>query len=113
MSEKRLLQAAVLLVRSLKIINNQDMLDIGAVADLRSYLVGQESVRFDVSPVPISIYLMASVAKALREILVDELHSHLYLKSFWCESRWATYTVNQQKSMLYDVFGFTEFTSQF
>lgn len=44
-SEKRLLQAAILLVRSLKTINKQDMLDIGAVADLRAYLVGQESVR--------------------------------------------------------------------
>lgn len=44
-SEKRLLQAAVLLVRSLKTIKNQDMLDIGAVADLRAYLIGQESVR--------------------------------------------------------------------
>jgi hypothetical protein len=44
-SEKRLLQAAVLLVRSLKTIKKQDMLDIGAVADLRAYLIGQESVR--------------------------------------------------------------------
>ena len=26
-------------------INKQDMLDVGAVADLRAYLVGQESVR--------------------------------------------------------------------
>jgi hypothetical protein len=43
-SEKRLLQASVLLVRSMKTIGKQDMLDIGAVADLRSYLVGQESV---------------------------------------------------------------------
>ena len=37
MSEKRLLQASILLVRSLKTINNSDMLEIGAVADLRSY----------------------------------------------------------------------------
>ena len=44
MSEKRLLQAAVLLVRSLKMINSADMLEIGAVADLRSYLNGQETV---------------------------------------------------------------------
>jgi hypothetical protein len=44
MSEKRLLQAAVLLVRSLKTINSADMLEIGAVADLRSYLNGQEAV---------------------------------------------------------------------
>ncbi|KAH9937245.1 Sec8 exocyst complex component-specific domain-containing protein [Fomitopsis serialis] len=75
-SEKRLLEAAVLLVRSLKLINKQDMLDVGAVSDLRSYLVAQEA--------------------ALREILVDELNSHLYLKSFWCESRWAIYTPGQQ-----------------
>lgn len=75
-SEKRLLQAAILLVRSLKTINKQDMLDVGAVADLRAYLVGQES--------------------ALRDILIDELHNHLYLKSFWCESRWAVYAVGQQ-----------------
>jgi exocyst complex component 4 len=46
MSEKRLLQAAVLLVRSLKTINSADMLEIGAVADLRSYLNGQEAVCF-------------------------------------------------------------------
>lgn len=39
------MQAAVLLVRSLKTIKKQDMLDIGAVADLRAYLIGQESVR--------------------------------------------------------------------
>ena len=43
-SEKRLLQASVLLVRSLKIINKQDMLDIGALSDLRGYLNSQETV---------------------------------------------------------------------
>ncbi|TFK36881.1 Sec8 exocyst complex component-specific domain-containing protein [Crucibulum laeve] len=74
-SEKRLLQASVLLIRSLKIINKPDMLEIGAVSDLRSYLNGQEI--------------------ALRDILVDELQSHLYLKSFWCESRWSAYTPGQ------------------
>nr|GAT47843.1 Sec8 exocyst complex component specific domain-containing protein [Mycena chlorophos] len=76
MSEKRLLQASVLLVRSLKIINRSEMLEIGAVSDLRVYLNGQEN--------------------ALREILIDELQNHLYLRSFWCESRWSTYTPNQQ-----------------
>ncbi|OAX44421.1 hypothetical protein K503DRAFT_678876 [Rhizopogon vinicolor AM-OR11-026] len=74
-SEKRLLQASVHLVRNLKLINKPDMQDIGAVSDLRSYLVGQEN--------------------ALREILIDELHNHLYLKSFWCETRWADYKPNQ------------------
>ena len=45
MSEKRLLQASILLICSLKIINNPDMLEIGVVADLRSYLNSQEVVR--------------------------------------------------------------------
>ena len=36
--------------------------------------------------------------QALRDILIDELHNHLYLKSFWCENRWAAYTVGQQSS---------------
>ncbi|KAG6890731.1 hypothetical protein C0992_013114 [Termitomyces sp. T32_za158] len=53
MSEKRLLQAAVLLVRSLKTINKPDMLEVGAVSDLRSYLISQEMVRI-ISDVHIS-----------------------------------------------------------
>lgn len=76
MSEKRLLQAAGLLMRSLKTIRKPEMLEIGAVSDLRNYLIGQEN--------------------SLRDILIDELHSHLFLKSFWCESRWSAYTPNQQ-----------------
>ncbi|KAF9650351.1 hypothetical protein BDM02DRAFT_3223223 [Thelephora ganbajun] len=75
-SEKRLLQAAILLVRSLKTVRNSDMMEIGAVTDLRNYLVSQEP--------------------ALREILIDELHSHLYLKSVFTNSRWAAYTPSQQ-----------------
>ncbi|KAH7055486.1 Sec8 exocyst complex component-specific domain-containing protein [Auriculariales sp. MPI-PUGE-AT-0066] len=76
MAEKRLLQAAILLVRSLKAINKPDMMEIGALSDLRSYMSAQET--------------------ALREILIDELHSHVYLKTFWCDSRWVAYTPNQQ-----------------
>lgn len=44
MSEKRLLQAAILLVRSLRMINKGELMEIGALADLRSYLSGQETV---------------------------------------------------------------------
>ncbi|EJU00084.1 hypothetical protein DACRYDRAFT_117671 [Dacryopinax primogenitus] len=76
MTEKRILQAAVLLVKNLKTINKPDMLEVGAVADLRSYLSSQET--------------------ALRDILIEELHNHLYLKSFWCESRWSAYTPGQE-----------------
>lgn len=43
-SEKRLIQASVLLIRSLKLINKHDMHEIGAVTDLRAYLLGQETV---------------------------------------------------------------------
>lgn len=43
-SEKRLIQASVLLIRSLKLINKSDMQEIGAVTDLRAYLLGQETV---------------------------------------------------------------------
>lgn len=43
-SEKRFLSAVVLLVRSLKTINRPEMMDIGAVSDLRSYLQNQETV---------------------------------------------------------------------
>jgi hypothetical protein len=97
-SEKRLLQAAVLLVRSLKTIKKQDMLDIGAVADLRAYFVGQESV----STICFLLLSMSNITdnhgQALRDILIDELHNHLYLKSFWCENRWAAYTIGQQSS---------------
>ncbi|KAG9118766.1 hypothetical protein FRC07_006557 [Ceratobasidium sp. 392] len=75
MSEKKLLQAALLLVRSQKTITNADLMDIGALTDLRLYLSGQES--------------------ALRDILIEELHAHLYLKSFWCESRWSAYKPGQ------------------
>jgi exocyst complex component 4 len=32
----------------------------------------------------------------LRDILVDELQNHLYLKSFWCDTRWSAYVPNQQ-----------------
>lgn len=44
MSEKRLLPAAALLVSSLKVIGKPDMIEIGALSDLRSYLFSQESV---------------------------------------------------------------------
>lgn len=43
-SEKRLIQASDLLIRSLKLINKPDMQEIGAVTDLRAYLIGQETV---------------------------------------------------------------------
>lgn len=75
MAEKRLLLASLVLVRALKTINKPEMLEIGALADLRSYLVNQETI--------------------LKDILVEELHNHLYLKSYYSESRWKPYVRGQ------------------
>lgn len=44
-AEKRFLQASVLLVRSLKIVNNVEMQDVSALSDLRSYFTTQETVK--------------------------------------------------------------------
>jgi len=76
LSEKRFLSAVVLLVRSLKAINKPEMLEIGALSDLRGWLAMQEGV--------------------LLEILIEELHNHLYLKSFYCDARWKAYARGQQ-----------------
>lgn len=46
MVEKHLYQAVSLLVQSAKQINTQEMLDIGAMADLRIYFTSQENVSF-------------------------------------------------------------------
>ncbi|KAG8832176.1 hypothetical protein FRC17_001816 [Serendipita sp. 399] len=75
-SEKKLLQASSLLIRSIKKISKADMQEIGALSDLKAYLAGQETT--------------------LRDILVDELQAHMYLKTFWCDTRWQPYVVGQQ-----------------
>ncbi|KAI7384141.1 hypothetical protein KC328_g10956, partial [Hortaea werneckii] len=67
-SEKRFLDAVGTLQDALSLIRKPEMEDIGALSDLRVYLSNQEH--------------------SLTDILVEELHSHLYLKSPYCEERW-------------------------
>jgi exocyst complex component 4 len=67
-SEKRFLAAVETLQDALKMIRKPELEDIGALSDLRVYLGNQEH--------------------SLTDILVEELHSHLYLKSPYCEARW-------------------------
>ncbi|KAA1089339.1 hypothetical protein PGT21_014354 [Puccinia graminis f. sp. tritici] len=74
-SAKSFLSATVLLVRSLKVINKPELAEIGGLSDLRSYLVNQESVMF--------------------EMLIEELHNHLYLKNYFCNSKWRAYRPGQ------------------
>ncbi|GAA5956509.1 hypothetical protein JCM3765_003467 [Sporobolomyces pararoseus] len=82
LSEKRFLSAVVLLVRSIKTLNKPEMQEIGALADLRAWAQGQETV--------------------MLEILIEELHNHLYLKSFYCDVRWKSYTRGQTSLPIVD-----------
>ena len=67
-SEKRFLAAVELFQEATDIVRKPELDGIGAVADLRSYFISQET--------------------SLTEILVEELHDHLYLKSPYCQDRW-------------------------
>ncbi|KAH8597990.1 Sec8 exocyst complex component-specific domain-containing protein [Bisporella sp. PMI_857] len=67
-SEKRFLTAVDVLQDALRRIRVPALDDIGALSELRGYLTNQET--------------------ALTDILIEELHDHLYLKSPYCQERW-------------------------
>nr|POF03154.1 putative exocyst complex component sec8 [Quercus suber] len=67
-SEKRFLSAVSTLQEALTSIRKPELEDIGALSNLKVYLSNQEH--------------------SLADILIEELHSHLYLKSPYCEERW-------------------------
>ena len=71
-SDKHFLAAVDLLQDALRIIRRSDMENIGALTDLRIYFSNQET--------------------SLTDILIEELHDHLYLKSPYCQDRWKPYT---------------------
>ena len=71
-SEKHFLPAVDLLQDALRMIRKSEMEKIGALTDLRVYFTNQET--------------------ALTDILIEELHDHLYLKSPYCHDRWKPYT---------------------
>lgn len=77
-SEKRFITAVDILQDALRMIRKSEMENIGALSDLRIYLSNQEH--------------------SLTDILIEELHNHLYLKSPYCENRWKVYAHNQSKS---------------
>ncbi|KAM7218236.1 putative exocyst complex component sec8 [Rhypophila decipiens] len=74
-SEKRFLTAVEVLQNALRRLRKPELDEIGALSDLRSYLANQET--------------------ALMDILVEELHEHLYLKSPYCQDRWQNLAKNQ------------------
>ncbi|KAH7393163.1 Sec8 exocyst complex component-specific domain-containing protein [Cadophora sp. MPI-SDFR-AT-0126] len=77
-SEKRFLTAVDILQTALRRIRTPALDEIGALSDLRSYLANQET--------------------ALTDILVEELHDHLYLKSPYCQERWQSLAKGQGAS---------------
>ena len=71
-SDKHFLPAVDLLQDALRMIRKSDMEDIGALTDLKIYFSNQET--------------------SLTDILIEELHDHLYLKSPYCQDRWKPYS---------------------
>lgn len=76
-SDKRFLTAVDLLHDALKLIRRPELADIGALSDTKVYLSNQEI--------------------SLADILIEELHNHLYLKSPYCEDRWMAYAKSNDK----------------
>ncbi|KAG0367109.1 Sec8 exocyst complex component-specific domain-containing protein [Gamsiella multidivaricata] len=74
--EKHFLAAVTLLVSASKTISRPDMASVGALSDLSRFFNEQ--------------------LESMAEILTEELHNHLYLKSPYCDSRWAAYTTGQE-----------------
>ena len=73
-ADKHFLTAVDVLQDALRLIRNSNLENIGALADLRVYLNNQET--------------------SLADILLEELHDHLYLKSPYCLDRWKAYSPN-------------------
>lgn len=74
-SEKRFLTAVEVLHTALRKLRRPELDGIGALNDLRNYLANQET--------------------SLMDILVEELHEHLYLKSPYCQERWQSLAKSQ------------------
>ncbi|KAF8951793.1 hypothetical protein BGZ46_003796 [Entomortierella lignicola] len=74
--EKHFLAAVKLLVSASKTIAKPEMTSVGALSDLSRYFNEE--------------------LEAMAEILMEELHNHLYLKSPYCDSRWTAYTTGQE-----------------
>lgn len=67
-SDKRFLAAVEVLHTGQRLLRRSELEDIGALSDIRAYFTNQEI--------------------SLTDILIEELHDHLYLKSPYCSDRW-------------------------
>lgn len=71
MSEKRFITAVESLQEALRLLISPQLEKVAALDEMKVYMSNQEH--------------------ALSDILVEELHNHLYLKSPYCETRWTEY----------------------
>ncbi|QSS55698.1 Sec8 exocyst complex component specific domain-containing protein [Histoplasma capsulatum var. duboisii H88] len=76
-SEKRFIAAVEILKDALRLVNKPEFDGIGGLRDLRTYFSNQEL--------------------SLTDILIEELHDHLYLKSPYCQDRWKLTTGDEAK----------------
>lgn len=77
-SDKRFLSAVDILQEGFRRIRRSEFEEIGALSDLRAYFTNQET--------------------SLTEILIEELHDHLYLKSPYCQDRWKPAATEGEKA---------------
>ncbi|CAG8528432.1 3435_t:CDS:10 [Paraglomus brasilianum] len=73
--EKHFLTAAKTLLEAIRTMDRREMAGIGALSDLKRYLKAQQN--------------------SFHEVLIEQLHNHLYLKSPYCDSRWVRYSKDQ------------------
>jgi Xaa-Pro aminopeptidase len=76
-SDKRFLAAVDVLHTGLRVLRRSELEDIGALSDIRAYFINQET--------------------SLTDILIEELHDHLYLKSPYCSDRWKAPTSDEKE----------------
>ena len=76
-TEKRFLTAVDVLQEALRLVRKSEFDGIGAMTDLRTYFTNQE--------------------QSLTDILIEELHDHLYLKSPYCHDRWKSRTIEGEE----------------
>ena len=65
------------LQEALRLVRKSEFDGIGAMTDLRTYFTNQE--------------------QSLTDILIEELHDHLYLKSPYCHDRWKSRTIEGEE----------------
>ncbi|KTW31694.1 uncharacterized protein T551_00955 [Pneumocystis jirovecii RU7] len=76
-SEKKFLTAIILLKEAQEITERYEMSKINALIDIKRYISGHKN--------------------SLMHIILEELHNHLYLKSPYCDTYWAPYTLGQKE----------------